>query len=476
MPNIDDLYAVLQVHDSAEPEVIEVAYRRLARKYHPDVNASPDATEIMQRLNDAYAVLSDPQKRSTYDHQRRARRQAEPKRQGPTERQQRARQAQTERSEPTGQWQNANGRAQREQHGQRRGPHGRHERPSGPRKPSRTSTRFAIFFFVALAALLASDPLQRMLDETWSWTTQSSFEEPSVERRVVLNESSTRRQQMPRRTPSQPEATRQSSRSQQPERPAASSTPLSGGIDYLSPPLHRETRRPSGDLDRRSSSRPSSHQTSTAYFTRGSHQDDVLRIEGTPDEIQRYPVLGHEVWRYGRSRVNISTRSQQVIEWSNSGRRLNVRLEPGTNITNAAYFTRGSHQDDVLRIEGTPDEIQRYPVLGHEVWRYGRSRVNISTRSRQVIEWSNSGRNLNVRLEPGANITNAAYFTRGSHQDDVLRIEGTPDEIQRYPALGHEVWRYGRSRVNISTRSRQVIEWSNSGRNLDVQLNPSAGK
>ena len=328
MPNIDDLYAVLQVHDSAEPEVIEVAYRRLARKYHPDVNTSPDATEMMQRLNDAYAVLSNPQKRSAYDHQRRARRRAEPKRQGPTARQQRARQARTERSEPTGQWQNANGRAQREQHGQRQGPHGRHERPSGPRKPSRTSTWFAIFFFTALAAILAFDPLQRMLDETWSSTTRSSFEEPPVGRRAVPNESSTRQQQMPRGTPSQPEATRQSSRSQQPERPAASSTPLSGGIDYLSPPLRRETRRSSGDLDRRNSSRPPSHQTSAAYFTRGSHQDDVLRIEGTPDEIRRYPALGHEVWRYGRSSVNISTRSRQVIEWSNSGRNLNVQLNP----------------------------------------------------------------------------------------------------------------------------------------------------
>lgn len=64
MRNTVDWYAILQVHDSAEPEVIEAAYKRVVRKYHPDVNASPDATAIMQRLNDAYAVLSDPRKRS----------------------------------------------------------------------------------------------------------------------------------------------------------------------------------------------------------------------------------------------------------------------------------------------------------------------------------------------------------------------------------------------------------------------------
>ena len=80
---VDDWYSILQVHESAEPEVIEAAYRRLARKYHPDVNTSPNATETMQRLNDAYAVLSDPGKRSAYDDRRRVGRWAERERQEP---------------------------------------------------------------------------------------------------------------------------------------------------------------------------------------------------------------------------------------------------------------------------------------------------------------------------------------------------------------------------------------------------------
>ncbi len=65
-----DLYAVLQVDPKAQAEVIEVAYRRLARIYHPDVNKAPDAEAVMKRLNRAYEVLSDPKKRAKYDRVR----------------------------------------------------------------------------------------------------------------------------------------------------------------------------------------------------------------------------------------------------------------------------------------------------------------------------------------------------------------------------------------------------------------------
>jgi len=60
-------YVVLQVDPKAESEVIEAAYRRLARKYHPDVSGRTGATRTMQRLNEAYAVLGDPETRRKYD-------------------------------------------------------------------------------------------------------------------------------------------------------------------------------------------------------------------------------------------------------------------------------------------------------------------------------------------------------------------------------------------------------------------------
>ena len=67
MSDIPDYYAILQVHRTASKEVIDAAYRKLASKYHPDVSNSVEAAEIMKQLNEAYAVLSDPNKRAAYD-------------------------------------------------------------------------------------------------------------------------------------------------------------------------------------------------------------------------------------------------------------------------------------------------------------------------------------------------------------------------------------------------------------------------
>ena len=150
---------------------------------------------------------------------------------------------------------------------------------------------------------------------------------------------------------------------------------------------------------------------------------------------------------------------------------------PGRNGTNATTYTRGSHEDDVLRLQGTPTSIDRSAaaLLGYETWRYGLSTLRISTRSRQVLEWANHGGNLRVQLMPGRNGTNATTYTRGSHEDDVLRLQGTPTSIDRSAAalLGYETWRYDLSTVRISTQTRQVIEWANHGGNLKVRQVPA---
>jgi curved DNA-binding protein CbpA len=68
LPADADLYRVLQVDPSADPEVIEAAYKRLARKYHPDHNRGDAlAEEHMKRINEAYRVLGKSHLRADYD-------------------------------------------------------------------------------------------------------------------------------------------------------------------------------------------------------------------------------------------------------------------------------------------------------------------------------------------------------------------------------------------------------------------------
>lgn len=63
----EDYYKVLGVDRNASDQEISKAYRKLAKKYHPDLNHEPGAEEKYKQVNEAYEVLHDKQKRAQYD-------------------------------------------------------------------------------------------------------------------------------------------------------------------------------------------------------------------------------------------------------------------------------------------------------------------------------------------------------------------------------------------------------------------------
>jgi molecular chaperone DnaJ len=65
--NKRDYYEVLEVSKDVNDSELKKAYRKLALKYHPDRNKSPDAEDKFKEISEAYAILSDPKKRQQYD-------------------------------------------------------------------------------------------------------------------------------------------------------------------------------------------------------------------------------------------------------------------------------------------------------------------------------------------------------------------------------------------------------------------------
>ncbi|HEY4554912.1 MAG TPA: DnaJ domain-containing protein, partial [Lysobacter sp.] len=65
-----DYYQTLGLEPGAGDAEIKTAYRRLARKYHPDVSKEPSAEDKFKAVNEAYEALRDPAKRSAYDQLR----------------------------------------------------------------------------------------------------------------------------------------------------------------------------------------------------------------------------------------------------------------------------------------------------------------------------------------------------------------------------------------------------------------------
>ena len=64
---MENYYKVLDLDNSAQLQDIKKAYKRLALKWHPDRNKSPEAEEMFKKIAEAYEILSDPDKKVYYE-------------------------------------------------------------------------------------------------------------------------------------------------------------------------------------------------------------------------------------------------------------------------------------------------------------------------------------------------------------------------------------------------------------------------
>lgn len=67
-------YQILMVDPSADADILAVVHRRLAQRYHPDLDASEEARQRILEVNQAYDVLRNPERRARYDHELASRR------------------------------------------------------------------------------------------------------------------------------------------------------------------------------------------------------------------------------------------------------------------------------------------------------------------------------------------------------------------------------------------------------------------
>ena len=263
----------------------------------------------------------------------------------------------------------------------------------------------------------------------------------------------------------------------------------------------------------------------TAFFTVGSTSGQVEKIQGKPDRIDRYPALGYDIWRYGDSQVKIAVKTGQVLDWVDFSRNLKATapetLQPASvnepvgqnnqsvNVNFDSSFNASVNQQ---RVPGQPlyqtPSVISLSGTGFGFDGGGRGRTRSVVDPRQDGEgfhipgvpnhipgvpgfvddgYNSFGVNINCNTGPtklnepgqqmgidsgGVSIGNASslnskdFFDVGSSKDDVLRLQGKPDRIDRYPALGYDIWRYGISQVKVSVTTGNVLECVDFGRNL----------
>jgi curved DNA-binding protein CbpA len=194
-------------------------------------------------------------------------------------------------------------------------------------------------------------------------------------------------------------------------------------------------------------SRHASDEHSTDFISIGSTQQDVLRIQGSPE------VVRGQTWVYGVS--ELSFKEGRVVRYNNFDGSLRVRVLPSRAMPSPppAFYTIGSSMDEVLAVQGTPTRMEG------SRWLYGFSELRF--KDGKLMEYDNFFGDLKIQLSPdkvGTGTQAERFFTVGSTTDEVLLAQGTPTSIKG------NLWYYQMSSVVFRKGKVQYV--FNSSANL----------
>ncbi len=196
--------------------------------------------------------------------------------------------------------------------------------------------------------------------------------------------------------------------------------------------------------------------TVETFITLGSNQDEVINVMGTPDAINDY--YSFVEWSYELSSIKFDNNGK-VIGWYDLSNNLKVNL--GEKDLNSPFITLGSTKQDVINAMGTPDSINDY--YSFIEWGYELSSIKFDNNGK-VIGWNDLSKNLKVSL--GEKDLNSPSITLGSTEQDVINAMGTPDSINDYYSFTE--WGYELSSIQFDNSGR-VIKWNNLSNNLRTQ-------
>jgi|GEM_PF-3119866 len=131
-----------------------------------------------------------------------------------------------------------------------------------------------------------------------------------------------------------------------------------------------------------------------------------------------------------------------------------IQESESSEVTYKGYFTIGSNKDEVLAIQGQPDDFDG------RVWWFGLSRVFF--KQNRVEKWNNTDKNLKAKIIPSRKYNNKGGFTIGSTKDEVLAVQGQPDDFDG------RMWWFGLSRVFF--KQNRVEKWNNTDKNLKAKI------